>query len=117
MPYKRILEKLMSRLAGARAALLLDSQGELVVGAGDLGEKERLIGAYAGITLGMALRGTEREEGGRIDHLVWRHVNGSVVICPLKDGYYLTVFLGPEAIVAAGVQRAKEARPPLDAEI
>ena len=114
MPYQRILENIRSQVAGARAALLLDSQGELVVGAGNLGEKERLIGAYAGITLGMALRGTE---AGRIDHLVWRHAHGSVVICPLKDGYYLTVFLGPEAIVAAGVQRAKEARLPLDAEI
>jgi hypothetical protein len=39
------------------------------------------------------------------------------VICPLKDGYYLAVFLGPDAIVASGVQRAKEARLPLDEEI
>ncbi len=117
MPYLGILENLRARVAGADAALLLDSQGELVVGAGELGEKERLIGAYAGITLGMALRGTERYEGGRIDHLVWRHSHGSVVICPLKDGYYLAVFLGSDAIVAAGVQRAKEARLPLDEAI
>jgi len=117
VPYKRILEALMARVTGARAALLLDSQGELVVGAGDLGEKARLIGAYAGITLGMAFRGDDREQGGRIDYLVWRHVRGSVIICPLKDGYYLTFFLGPEALVAAGVERAKEVRPPLDAEI
>ena len=117
MPYLRILENLRSRVPGARAALLLDSQGELVVGAGDLGERERLIGAYAGITLGMALRGAERYEGGRLDHLVWRHEHGSVVICPLSDGYYLALFLGPEALVAIGVQRAKEARPSLDAEL
>jgi len=104
-------------VAGARAALLADSQGELVVGAGELGERERLIGAYAGITLGMALRGTERHDAGRIDHLVWRHEHGSVIICPLKDGYYLAVFLGPDALVAAGVQRAKEARLHLDEEI
>ena len=117
MPYYRILEDMRSKVKGARAALLLDSQGELVVGAGELGERERLIGAYAGITLGMALRSGDRPEAGRIDHLVWRHQNGSVVICPLKDGYYLAVFLGPEAIVAAGVQRAKEARPPLNEEI
>jgi predicted regulator of Ras-like GTPase activity (Roadblock/LC7/MglB family) len=117
VPYRRILENLRARVAGARAALLLDSQGELVVGAGDLGERERLIGAYAGITLGMALRGAERHDVGQIDHLVWRHERGSVVICPLKDGYYLAVFLGPEAVVAAGVQRAKEARLPLDQEI
>ena len=38
MPYKRILETVLAGVAGSRAALLLDSQGELVVGAGDLGE-------------------------------------------------------------------------------
>ena len=117
MPYRRILENLRARVPGARAALLLDSQGELVVSAGELGEKERLVGAYAGITLGLALRGAERHDAGRLDHLVWRHQGGSVVICPLKDGYYLTVFLGPDAIVAAGVQRTKEARLPLDEEL
>lgn len=114
MPYLRILENLRARVPGARAALLLDSQGELVVGAGELDEKERLVGAYAGITLGMALRSNERHKGGHIDHLVWRHLRGSVIICPLKDGYYLAVFLGPDAIAAAGVQRTKEARLPLD---
>jgi predicted regulator of Ras-like GTPase activity (Roadblock/LC7/MglB family) len=117
VPYKRILETLMAGVAGARAALLLDSQGELVVGAGDLGERERLIGAYSGITLGMALRSAERNRAGGIDHMIWRHDHGSVVICPLKDGYYVALFLGPEALVAAGVRRAREARAPLDEEI
>jgi predicted regulator of Ras-like GTPase activity (Roadblock/LC7/MglB family) len=117
LPYLRILENLRSRVAGARAALLLDSQGELVVGAGDLAERERLIGAYSGITLGMAQRSADRCEAGAIDHLLWRHENGSVVICPLKDGYYVALFLGPEALVAAGIRCAREARPPLDEEI
>lgn len=117
MPYQRILETLRDGVPGARAALLLDSQGELVVGAGDLGERERLIGAYSGITLGMALRGAERNRSGRIDHIVWRHEHGSVVICPLNDGYYVALFLGPEALVASGVRRAREARAPLDEEI
>jgi predicted regulator of Ras-like GTPase activity (Roadblock/LC7/MglB family) len=117
LPYRRILERLLARVAGGRAALLLDSQGELVVGAGDLGEKERLIGAYSGITLGMAQRSATRCRAGAIDHLVWRHDNGSVVICPLKDGYYVALFLGPEALVAAGIRCALETRPPLDEEI
>jgi predicted regulator of Ras-like GTPase activity (Roadblock/LC7/MglB family) len=117
LPYRRILETLRGRVTGTRAALLLDSQGELVVGAGDLDEKERLIGAYAGITLGMAQRAAKRCRAGAIDHLVWRHENGSVVICPLKDGYYVALFLGPEALVAGGVRHVLEARSPLDEEI
>ena len=117
MPYQRILKTLLAGVAGARTALLLDSQGELVVGAGELGERERLVGAYSGITLGMALRSAERNNAGAIDNIVWRHENGSVVICPLKDGYYVALFLGPEALVAAGVRRVREARTPLDEEI
>jgi predicted regulator of Ras-like GTPase activity (Roadblock/LC7/MglB family) len=117
VPYKRILETLRAGVDGARTALLLDSQGELVVGVGALGERERLVGAYSGITLGMVLRSTERNRSGQIDHILWRHEQGSVVICPLKDGYYLALFLGPEALVAAGVRRAQEARAPLDEEI
>jgi predicted regulator of Ras-like GTPase activity (Roadblock/LC7/MglB family) len=117
MPYLRILESLRSRVTGARAALLLDSQGELVVGAGDLGERERLIGAYSGITLGMALRAATRQQVGPIDHLVWRYENGSIVICPLQEGYYLAVFLDAAALVASGVRSAREARQLLDEEI
>jgi len=39
------------------------------------------------------------------------------VICPLKDGYYLAVFLDADAFVAAGVRSAQDARLVLDAEI
>ena len=60
MPYRRILEELLSRVAGARTALLLDAQGEVVVGAGNLDERQRLIGAYQGIALGMVSRAAQR---------------------------------------------------------
>ena len=73
MPYRRILETLLARTRGARTALLLDAQGEVVVGAGDLGERERLIGAYQGIALGMASRTAERFEVGDVRTLVSRH--------------------------------------------
>jgi predicted regulator of Ras-like GTPase activity (Roadblock/LC7/MglB family) len=117
VPYRRILEELLSRIKGATSALLLDAQGELVVGAGALDERQRLIGAYAGISLGMALRGVEHQDAGRIRHLLWRHERGSVVLCPLKDGYYLVVSLGPRALLAAGVRHAEEAHLRLDEEI
>jgi predicted regulator of Ras-like GTPase activity (Roadblock/LC7/MglB family) len=117
LPYRRILEELLGRVKDATSALLLDAQGELVVGAGALDERQRLIGAYAGISLGMALRGVAQQNAGRIRHLLWRHERGSVVLCPLKDGYYLVVSLGPEALLAAGVRHAEEAHRRLDEEI
>ena len=117
MPYRRILDSLLARVAGARTALLLDSQGEVVVGAGDLGERQRLIGAYQGIALGMASRTAERFEAGGVRSLVWRHDGGTVVLTTLKDGYYLVVSLGRESLAAAAVRHCEDARASLDAEI
>ena len=117
MPYRRILETLLARVAGTRTALLLDVQGEIVVGAGDLGERQRLIGAYQGILLGMASRTAGRVAAGAIRSLVWRHAGGSVVLTTLKDGYYLVVSLDHSALPAVAARHCQEARARLDEEI
>ena len=117
MPYRRILEALLARVAGARTALLLDTQGEVVVGAGDLGERQRLIGAYQGIALGMVTRTAERYEAGGVRSLLWRHDGGTVILTTLKDGYYLVVSLGHEALPAVAVRHCEDARARLDVEI
>ena len=117
MPYRRILEALLSRIAGARTALLLDAQGEVVVGAGDLGERQRLIGAYQGITLGMVSRAAQRVGGGEVKALVSRHAGGAVVLATLKDGYYLVISLGPEALPAVATRHCEDARRKLNQEI
>jgi len=100
MPYRSILEALIAAVPGSRAALLLDVQGEVVVGAGELDERHRLIGAYQGIALGMASRTAARFEAGGVESLAWRHEGGSVLLGTLKDGYYLVLSLGPQAIIA-----------------
>jgi predicted regulator of Ras-like GTPase activity (Roadblock/LC7/MglB family) len=117
VPYRRLLEALLARVAGSRTALLLDPQGEVVVGAGDLGERPRLIGAHQGIALGMASRTADRFEGGSVRSLVWRHDGGTVVLTTLKDGYYLVVSLGRESIPAVAIRHCEEARARLDAEL
>jgi predicted regulator of Ras-like GTPase activity (Roadblock/LC7/MglB family) len=117
LPYRRILEKLLTQVNGSVCALLLDAQGELVVGAGALDERQRLIGAYAGISLGLALRSSERQEAGRTLYLQWRHERGTVLLRPLKDGYYLVMSLGPAALPGAGVRYAEAAGRLLDAEL
>ena len=117
MPYRRILETLLARVAGARTALLLDVQGEVVVGAGDLGERQRLIGAYQGILLGMASRTAGRFGAGDIRSLVWRHDGGSVVLTTLKDGYYLVVSLDRRGLPAVAARHCQAARVRLDEEI
>lgn len=117
MPYRRILEELLARVTGARTALLLDVQGEVVVGAGDLDERQRLIGAYQGIALGMVSRAAQRVGGGEVKTLVSRHAAGSVVLATLRDGYYLVVSVGPQALTAVAARQCEEARLKLNQEI
>lgn len=117
MPYRGILESLLARLKGARAALLLDAQGEVVVGAGNLDERERLIGAYQGIALSMASRTAGRFEAGEIRSIVSRHLKGGVVLTTLRDGYYLVVSLGPQSLPAVAVRHCEDARRRLDEEL
>ena len=117
MPYRRILEDLLARVPGSLTALLLDAQGEVVVGAGDLGERQRLIGAYQGIALGMAVRTAGRFDTGAVRRLAWRHEGGAVMLSTLRDGYYLVLSIGPQGLVALAQRHCEDARLRLDEEI
>jgi predicted regulator of Ras-like GTPase activity (Roadblock/LC7/MglB family) len=117
VPYRRILEELLAHVPGARTALLLDAQGEVVVGAGEMDERHRLIGAYQGIALGMATRTALRFGTGPIQSLVWRHERGAVVLATLRDGYYLVLSLGSESLVPLAARHCEETRERLNREI
>lgn len=117
MPYRKILETLLERVPGSRTALLLDAQGEVVVGAGELDERHRLIGAYQGIALGMASRTAGRFDTGAVRSLAWRHEGGAVLLATLREGYYLVLSLGPGALVPLAARHCGEARDRLDREL
>jgi len=117
MPYQFFLEDLVARLAGARAALLLDSEGEVVVQAGARDERHRLIGAYQGITLAAARRILDRHEAGTPGLIVCRYARGTVILRPLKDGYYLVLAIAPDASLALGLQRSADASERLQAQL
>ena len=114
VPYQRLLDHLLHAVRGTQAALLLDAQGELVVEAGTRDVRHRLIGAYQGIGLAMAKRTTARFATGSIDHMVCRYASGSVILRPLKDGYYLAVHLSSEAILAQAIRFSAETQADLD---
>ena len=117
MPYRRILEALLARVPCSRSALLLDVQGEVVVGAGDLDDRHRLIGAYQGIALGMAMRTAGRFGAGAVRTLAWRYESGAVILATLRDGYYLMLSVGPRGLVALAQRCCEDARRRLDEEI
>ncbi len=117
MPYAGILESLLAQVPGSVAAALVDAQGELVVGAGGMDDRQRLIGAYEGIALTVAARAARRTGAGAVRSLAWRHEAGTVLLVPLHDGYYLVLSLEPQALVALALRRCEEARLRLNAEI
>jgi predicted regulator of Ras-like GTPase activity (Roadblock/LC7/MglB family) len=117
LPYRRILETLLAAVSGSRSALLLDAQGEMVVGAGDLHESQRLIGAYQGIALGRAERTIKRFEGGAVSTLACRYERGTVLLATLNDGYYLVLSVGPESVLAVAQRQCDLAREKLNQEI
>ncbi len=110
MPFRGVLENLLASVPGSQTALLLDAQGEVVAGAGSLDERNRLIGAYQGIALGMATRTAGRFSAGAVRSLVWRHLGGVVVLVTLHDGYYLVLSTGARALVGLALRHCEKAR-------
>jgi len=108
MPYQRLLDELVRVVPGAQAALLLDSEGEVVVQAGERDYRARLIGAYQGIALATAQRTSERYSSGPVEYMLCRYDSASVILRPLRDGYYVVLSLTVEASTAVGLHRADE---------
>jgi predicted regulator of Ras-like GTPase activity (Roadblock/LC7/MglB family) len=117
MPYARILEGLIQSIPGARAALLLDGDGEVVVEAGARDERHRLIAAYQGITLMSLRRLAGRYHWGGVRYVVLRYQQGSLILRPLRDAYYLLVTLAPDALVAEGLHHTDSAQALMNLEI
>ena len=113
MPYQMLLDQLVERVVGAHAAVLLDEQGERVVESGARDYKHRLIGAYQGIAL-LAAQRALGETAGVIDYILCRYDWGTVVLRPMRDGYYLILSLSPEVILGPGLHRSVEAQLRID---
>ena len=117
MPYRRLLESLVGSVHGARAALLLDGLGEVVVEAGEERDGHHLMAAYQGIALANARRALERLAVGGLDYLLWRYESGHVIVRPLKDDYYLVVALAGDADLARGIHRSAETQRLMNEEL
>jgi predicted regulator of Ras-like GTPase activity (Roadblock/LC7/MglB family) len=112
-----LLDGLVSSVRGAEAALLLDSEGEVVIEAGARNPRHRLIGAYQGIALSTARRTGARYASGAIHYILCRYAWGHVLMRPLKDGYYLVVALSPDGNVGQGLHRSAQVQERLNAEL
>jgi predicted regulator of Ras-like GTPase activity (Roadblock/LC7/MglB family) len=117
MPYRSVLERLVRAVPGVQAALMLDSEGEVVVETGPREDRLRLIGAYQGIALATARRTASRYAGGPITYMLSRYAWGQVILRPLKDGYYMILSLAPDAAAGPGLHHSELAQAHLDQEL
>jgi predicted regulator of Ras-like GTPase activity (Roadblock/LC7/MglB family) len=117
LPYQRLLDRLMSSVEGALGAVLLDSEGEVVVEAGARDFRHRLIGAYQGIALATVQRTLARYAAGGIRFVLCRYAWGSVILRPLRDGYYLILSLAPEVPIGPGLHESARTQVAMDEEL
>jgi predicted regulator of Ras-like GTPase activity (Roadblock/LC7/MglB family) len=116
MSFQRLLDDLV-RSVDASGALLLDSEGEVVVEGGARDERHRLIGAYKGLALEAIRNAVNRHGGGDIGYLLYRYTDGVVILRPLKDGYYLVLSLPTGGRVGEGVHHSGRAQETLNREL
>jgi Roadblock/LC7 domain-containing protein len=93
---------------GATGALMLDAMGEVVAAAGASDERQRLIAIYQGIVLAAARRALA--PAGDVQYVLTRYEEHTLILRPLRDGYYVVVNLGPGADVARGIRRSATAQ-------
>jgi hypothetical protein len=89
---------------------MLDPMGEVVAQAGASDERHRLIGIYQGIMLAAARRALARLPAGDIQYVLTRYEAHTLILRPLRDGYYVVVTLGSGADVARGIRRSAAAQ-------
>jgi hypothetical protein len=80
-----------------------------VVQAGASDARHRLIGIYQGILLAAARRAL-RPRSGDLQYVLTRYEAETLILRPLRDGYYVVVSLGPGADVAKGIHRSATAQ-------
>jgi predicted regulator of Ras-like GTPase activity (Roadblock/LC7/MglB family) len=115
--YLALLEGLLKSVKGAEAALLLDSEGEVVVEAGQKEYRHRLIGAYQGLALAAVRKVGARYALGSLDYMLRRHAGGTVILRPLKDGYYVIIYLPPGVPAAVGLHESALAQERINEEL
>ena len=104
-------------MPGAEGALLLDSEGEVVVQAGAGDYRHRLVGAYQGIALAIARRIGTRHDLGAVESLTCRYSRGALILRPLKDGYYFVLAIASGDVLAEAVRRSEGTRRRIDQEL
>ncbi len=111
MIFQRILDALVHSLAGLRAAVLLDNEGETVVASHRDGDdhSHRVVGAYQGIYLRDLGRAFARCGLGEIRSFTIEYGDARIYTESLQDGYYVVLLAGVETAQALARRQLERA--------
>ena len=105
----KILKDLIVSVAGARAAVLLDGDGEYIAQAGDATIDVRLIGAWKEIQLDRIKDIAVRLSLGKVRAVLFSVDEGNELVVPVMDDYCLLLFMSPYANILEALSKSGSA--------
>ncbi|NCO52802.1 MAG: roadblock/LC7 domain-containing protein [Deltaproteobacteria bacterium] len=101
MPFKEILEDMLSQLPGAEGAIIADWEGEAVDQVARIDDFEmKILGAHKGIILTRLRDALQRVDGGEIEEVLIHFARTTVLITPLNEDYFLVLALASKVLTA-----------------
>ncbi len=120
MQLNEIIEDLVERTPGARAAILADWEGEAVVTytSGEQTDYEiKFVGAHHGILLTRAKEMIDRLSLGKPKLISFTHDQFNIITAPVNNDYYIVLTLGPDAIISQANMTLKKALSDVEKDI
>lgn len=113
MPFKEILENMLTKLPGAEGAIIADWEGEAVDFVSRIDDFEiKILGAHKGIILTRLRDALERLDGAEIEEVLICFAHTRVLITPLNEDYFMVLAFDSKVLTAraAAVMRCCAAR-------
>ncbi|MFY9227105.1 MAG: hypothetical protein WAQ98_30830 [Blastocatellia bacterium] len=119
MSFDKLLEHLVESVYGAKGAVFLDSDGEVVqIYTPPKGLKELdLIGAYHGITLTTCRKFSDEVEMGLIEVMICQYKDATCIIKTLNEGYFVLLALSPQGNIGQAIYSLKDVAKSLNEEM
>jgi predicted regulator of Ras-like GTPase activity (Roadblock/LC7/MglB family) len=119
MSFDKLLENLVENVYGARGAVFLDHDGEVVqryLAHKSVSELD-LIGAYHGITLTTCRKFSDEIEMGQIEFMICQYKEATCLLKTLNEGYFVLLALSPQGNIGQAMYTLREMAAQLNAEM
>ena len=111
MPFKAIMRNLVDSVPGARGAIFVDWEGEAVdqysVVDDDVYEL-KVMGAHKGVILSQINEAQKTADNAEINMVIIRMDKYSIILAPVKEGYYVALEVKAGAIMSRATYLIKQ---------